>query len=193
MRIKLGAVALCVLLAAVIYAAAHGGVGAAVTALSNDRAMLLRTLGVQSVAAGIVAPDQPVQSLSGELPTHDPTVGKLAGSAGTSGGAATYHIPIVAPPGRRGMEPSLSLDYSSRSGNGIAGMGWSLSGLSSLHRCPATIEQDGMVGAVSLSSTDKLCLDGQRLVATSGAYGNVGTTYDTEIDSFIRVTQMGDP
>lgn len=135
--------------------------------------------------------DQSVVSLAGELPTHDPTVGRLAGSAGVSGGSASYEIPIAIPPGRRGMQPSISLNYSSRAGNGIAGMGWSLSGLSSLHRCPQTLEQDGRIRAVQLDANDRLCLDGQRLVATSGGYGASGTTYGTEMESFARVTQFG--
>jgi RHS repeat-associated protein len=118
-------------------------------------------------------------------------VGTVAGSGGVTGGAATYEIPIVVPPGRRGMQPALSLGYSSRSGNGIAGMGWSLSGLSSLHRCPMTLAQDGRIRAVQLDTQDKLCLDGQRLIATSGAYGTAGATYGTELESFVRVTQFG--
>lgn len=135
--------------------------------------------------------DQAAVSLAGELPAHDPTVGRLAGSAAVSGGSASYEIPIAIPPGRRGMQPSLSLNYSSRAGNGIAGMGWSLSGLSSLHRCPQTLEQDGQIRAVQLDANDRLCLDGQRLVATSGGYGASGTTYGTEMESFARVTQLG--
>lgn len=135
--------------------------------------------------------DQAPVSLQGHLPAHDPTVGAVAGSGGVSGGAATYEIPIALPPGRRGMQPSVSLGYSSRSGNGVAGMGWSVSGLSSLHRCPMTLAQDGQVRAVQLDAQDKLCLDGQRLIATSGSYGAAGATYGTELDSFVRVTQVG--
>ncbi len=135
--------------------------------------------------------DQTPVSLSGSLPAHDPTVGKLAGSGGVSGGSATYDIPIAVPPGRRGMQPGLSLNYSSRAGNGIAGMGWSLSGLSSMHRCPHTLEQDGQIRAVQLDTGDRLCLDGQRLVLTSGTYGAANATYGTEMESFVRVTQLG--
>src|SRR4029077_2050412 len=53
--------------------------------------------------------------------------GSLEGSGGVSGGTATYSIPIIVPPGRAGMQPSVSLSYSSRGGNGSVGMGWSLS------------------------------------------------------------------
>lgn len=57
-------------------------------------------------------------------PPHDATVGTLAGEADTVGGAATYSVPIVVPPGRAGMQPALSIEYNSRAGNGVAGVGW---------------------------------------------------------------------
>ncbi len=129
-----------------------------------------------------------------DLGSHDPTVGAIAGEAGTEGGAANYSIPFTLPPGRSGMLPSLALTYSSRAGDGLAGMGWSLSGLSSIYRCPRTVDQDGAghAAAVQMDASDALCLDGQRLVPMgSGTYGTSGATYRTEIDSFSRVTQVG--
>ena len=39
-------------------------------------------------------------------------------------GAMAYRVPIALPPGRNGIEPSLSLSYNSRSGNGWVGVGW---------------------------------------------------------------------
>ena len=142
-------------------------------------------------SASFLLPDAVIQSLSGELPTHDATVGSTPGEAGVSGGSSSYSIPIALPPGRKGMQPNISLNYSSKSGNGIAGMGWNVSGLSSIHRCPMTLEQDGQARAVDYSMNDRLCFDGQRLVATSGTYGAINTTYATEIDSFARITQLG--
>jgi hypothetical protein len=115
----------------------------------------------------------------------------MAGQAGTEGGAATYNVPIVVPPGRAGMQPTLALSYNSRSGNGVMGVGWTISGVSSIHRCPQTPEQDLVGLAVSYTGSDKLCLDGQRLVAVSGNYGAQNTEYRTEVDSYARVLQIG--
>ncbi|MBI2893822.1 MAG: hypothetical protein HYY06_09740, partial [Deltaproteobacteria bacterium] len=43
-----------------------------------------------------------------------------------SSGTATFSVPVALPPGRRGTQPGLSLSYSSSSGNGICGIGWSM-------------------------------------------------------------------
>ena len=41
-------------------------------------------------------------------------------------GAMSTSIPIEVPPGRKGMDPGLSLDYRSNNGNGWLGVGWEL-------------------------------------------------------------------
>jgi RHS repeat-associated protein len=143
------------------------------------------------VATPPTIPDSTVSLLSSELPSSDSTVGTMAGTAGTDGGAATYTIPIPVPPGRNGMQPEIALSYNSRSGNGIAGVGWSISGLSSIHLCPQTLAQDGQNRRVQLDGQDRLCLDGQRLMQVSGSsYGNANAVYDTEIRSYAQVTQQ---
>lgn len=121
----------------------------------------------------------------------DETVGAVEGSGGVSGGAANYQIPIVIPPGRKGMQPNVSLAYSSRSGNGVAGFGWSLSAGSAISRCAATPAQDGSGSGVTYGSKDKLCLDGQRLIVVSGQYGASGSEYRTELDIFAKIVQSG--
>jgi hypothetical protein len=122
----------------------------------------------------------------------DTAVGAIPGQFSVSeSGAATYTIPIDVPPGIAGMEPKLSLVYNSQGGNGLLGVGWSLSGLSAITRCPRTIAQDGVRAGVEYSSNDKFCLDGQRLVATSGAYGANGTEYRTELENFAKVISYG--
>jgi len=90
------------------------------------------------------------------------------------------------------MRPELQLAYSSGSGNGPLGVGWSLRGLSSVGRCKRTLAQDGAAAAVKLVTNDAYCLDGQRLVPVSGANGNDGTEYRTERESFVRVFSHGD-
>ncbi len=46
---------------------------------------------------------------------------------GMQSGDAHLDLPIELPPGRRGMEPDLSLGYNSGGGNGWLGLGWNLS------------------------------------------------------------------
>jgi hypothetical protein len=106
-------------------------------------------------------------------------------------GAATYAIPIAVPPGTAGMLPSLSLTYNSQGGNGLVGMGWMLDGLPSIGRCPRTLAQDNARGTVKYDASDRFCLDGQRLVATSGTYGANGTEYRTEVESFSKIVSFG--
>ncbi len=122
------------------------------------------------------------------------TPGAIPGSFSVSeSGAASYSISIAVPPGTGGMEPKLSLNYSSQGGNGIAGVGWSLGGLSAITRCPQTIIHDGAARGVQLDTNDRFCLDGQRLilVTTGTTYGTIGAEYRTEIESFSKIVSIG--
>jgi len=110
----------------------------------------------------------------------------------TPTGAATYRIPITVSPGTGGMEPQLSLAYSSQNGNGPVGMGWAMAGLSAIARCPATLAQDNFIDPVDFDDNDKFCLDGERLVAISGDYGANGTEYRTEHASFQKIISYRD-
>jgi hypothetical protein len=106
-------------------------------------------------------------------------------------GAAEYRVPIRVPSGVAGIEPKLALVYNSQAGNGLIGMGWNLQGLSVITRCPRTMAQDGMRLGVNFDANDRFCLDGQRLVSTSAAYGPDGTEYRTERESFTKVVSYG--
>ena len=112
----------------------------------------------------------------------------------TEGGAATISIPIQVPRGIGGLEPQLSLNYSSGAGNGLLGIGWTLSGPSAITRCGKSIPWDGERGAVTFSKSDRFCLDGQRLVAdgtNDDTYATHNMIYWTERESFSRVTAIG--
>ncbi|MBI9066003.1 MAG: VCBS repeat-containing protein [Salinivirgaceae bacterium] len=104
-------------------------------------------------------------------------------------GGATYQIPIHIPPGTQGIQPNLSITYNSQSGNGLLGAGWNLAGVSAIVRVAQTLEQDGSVHRVNLSGDDRFALDGNRLQLTSsGIYGQDGSKYRTEVESFKEIT-----
>ncbi len=122
-------------------------------------------------------------------------------------GAATYHIPFVLPTGTSGLQPQIGLNYSSQNGNSFVGIGWSLSGLSSITRSSKTRAQDETSDAnqqtkavstgINYNKSDRFSLDGERLVlspesintsiAFDDNYGNDQTVYFTEQNSFTRV------
>lgn len=106
-------------------------------------------------------------------------------------GAATYAIPIDVPPGTARVVPKLTLQYSSQTGNGLLGVGWSLAGLSVITRCPQTWAQDNAVGGISYTAADRFCLDGERLFAVNGAYGADQTEYRTEREGFSKIVSYG--
>jgi len=128
-------------------------------------------------------------------------VGSLPGNFSvTPSGSANYSMPIETPPGIAGVKPEISVVYDSQSGNSEVGLGWSLSTHSSITRCPQTIAQDGKVAGVTYlgtgsssgySSSARFCLDGQRLIAVNGSYGDNGTEYRTDIGDDIRVVSYG--
>jgi RHS repeat-associated protein len=106
-------------------------------------------------------------------------------------GQFTYSIPIAVPPGTAGMVPALSLEYSTQNGDGLPGLGWALSGLPAISRCPRTLAQDHVHGGVNFDANDQFCFEGQRLIVVHGIYGHDGTEYRTEIDGFSRIISHG--
>ena len=118
-------------------------------------------------------------------------VGKTPGYLNVNGSAG-YNIPIQVPAGTNGMQPSVSLNYSSDFSDGLLGIGWGLGGLSSIGRVNKTIYNDGKADAIRCDLTDKYALDGKRLVITNGGtYGAAGSEYRTELDEFSKVMAYG--
>lgn len=99
----------------------------------------------------------------------------------SSTGGANYTIPIQLPPGSNEVMPSLAIVYNSQSGNSTLGMGWNISGISSISRVPKTIYHNNKVIGVKLDNTDVFALDGNRLITEGGVY-------KTESETFSKVT-----
>lgn len=140
-----------------------------------------RVLGLMCSAmliVGVRASEAGPMSMSGEFAVNEV-------------GAATYTVPVAVPPGMAGMEPKLMLSYNSMSGSGLLGMGWTLGGLTSITRCPRTLDQDGVRGGVNYDLKDKYCQDGQRLNLVSGTYGVAGSEYRTERESYSQIKAYG--
>ena len=139
--------------------------------------------------------NEPPPPNPGGIPPADPesdAVGVIAGDFRVDeSGAATYSVPIVGAPGIAGVAPQVALAYSSQGSNGLVGQGWSIGGMSAITRCRQTRETDGQNVAIDFSSTDRFCLDGQRLVVVSGSYGAPNSEYRTEIDAFTKVVALG--
>ena len=139
--------------------------------------------------------------LAGVVSSAETIVGELSGEFSVNNlGAANYTIPLDVSPGTAGMEPVLSVTYSSRGKNGLLGLGFSLTGLSAITRGSASLDQDGFTDGVDFDDNDRFLLDGKRLeiVAVNGVpttnkayYGNANTEYRTEIESFSRVSAYG--
>lgn len=133
-------------------------------------------------------PVSPPPSSSIEVGT---TEGQLAVSLT---GGATYSIPLAVPPGINGVVPQISLNYNSQGGNGLAGYGWNVSGVSSITRISATKFHDGTIDAVDFDNLDRFAFDGQRLLVKNGSggvYGANGTVYETESFSNVKITSYG--
>lgn len=111
-------------------------------------------------------------------------------------GGANYSIPLPIAGGRGGLQPTLSLSYNSGAGNGVLGVGFSLStGFpQAITRGRSIKARDNEVRGVEFSSTDKFYLDGKRLICSNAAtfaYGQPGSAYRTEVDSFLSIATSG--
>lgn len=134
-------------------------------------------------------PDPPASvrlPLPSPIPTVAPSeVGAVDWTfAVTPSGKASYSVPIEVPPGPGGIVPELTLSYTSVQAMGIAGMGWSIGGFSSISRCPKTSGTDRAPAPIADTSFDRFCLDGQALFEHDGGYR-------TELETFRRIKPAG--
>ncbi len=120
-------------------------------------------------------------------------VGSLPGDFSVDNkGNANYTIPITVPPGINGMQPSPSIGYSSGSGNGVMGVGWSFnSGFPQSITRGRSLMTRGGVDGINFTADDQLYLDGKLLIRTGGTHGLAGSTYRTEVESFVTIAAEG--
>ena len=133
---------------------------------------------------------------SGNLPTLEPGHESVGASSINlnvdQSGQVNATYPIFVGVGTAGVVPTVSLQYSSAGGDGHVGVGWSITGVTVINRCRETAESKDGSGEITPSpitygSEDRFCLNGERLFAVSGNYGDNGTEYRTEKEQFARI------
>ena len=142
-------------------------------------------------------------TINSAVPIDAPKANLASGSGGnaiseTSGalsvsltGGAVYTVPIKVPPGINGVTPTIALAYNSQGGNGLAGYGWNVTGISVISRIASTKYHDNNIDPVDFDNLDRFALDGQRLILKSGSYGADNATYETENYSNLKITSLG--
>ena len=126
---------------------------------------------------------------------HGLAAGRLPGVGDVAwDGAATYSLPLWLPRGRGAMVPTLTLDYNSRRGNGILGVGWTLGGSSQITRCRRTLLDDGEPCQVMFDDSDAFALDGARLVATEPTHQThpQQREFRTQMDTHAKIVALAD-
>ena len=147
------------------------------------------------IAPNIIDPNNPIDPYPDPVvttPTVVSTYHDTKGEISVSGsGELNYTLPIALPPGIKSVAPQMNLVYGSNSFTGIAGIGWNISGLSSITRIGKNIEKDGEIKGVKFNYSDLYQFNGQRLILTSGGYGQDGATYTTQQFSNIKIKSVG--
>ena len=112
-------------------------------------------------------------------------------------GSALISVPVRVYPGVNGLQPSLSVRYSSgrprqqiddELPEDTLGYGFNLAGFSSIRRC---VTGQSVASSVQLTNADSLCLDGEPLVLVSGTHLTVGAEYRTMRESYRKIEQKG--
>ncbi|WP_213277795.1 RHS repeat-associated core domain-containing protein [Chryseobacterium indologenes] len=106
-------------------------------------------------------------------------------------GQLQFSLPLDLPPGIKTVSPQVGLVYNSETENGIAGYGWSISGITTISRTGKNIENEGEVKGVQMDFSDYYSFNGKRLVLKSGVYGKDGAEYVTEKYSNTKFKSIG--
>lgn len=106
-------------------------------------------------------------------------------------GQLQFSLPVALPPAVKSVAPQINLVYTSGSGNGIAGYGWNLSGITAISRVGKNLDKDGKTETIKLDENDYFSFNGQRLILKSGEYGKDGAEYTTEKFSNVKIKSVG--
>lgn len=108
-------------------------------------------------------------------------------------GSLNYTIPLDIPIGIKEMHPSISLSYNSQMSNGMLGLGWSVTGLSSVNRVGRTYINDGDNLEIQFTTKDNLEIDGKRLHLSRGQFFMKESRYmiENEIGSEVILKESG--
>ena len=111
-------------------------------------------------------------------------VGATPGSADVTNGNSSYIIPLQIPAGTNGVEPDISLAYSSQGANGHFGYGWNLTGISAIHRAFRTIHHDGYAKGINFND-DAYQMNGMRIIEKTPS------VYVKEMNDYSTIEAMG--
>ena len=108
-------------------------------------------------------------------------------------GETVLTVPIPFPKGVKSFQPQISLSYRSNQylNNRELGLGWYFSDLIEISRCKKTFYFDNGFYPFKNDYSDVFCLNGQRLLLSSGTYGYNGSEYKTEIESYKKIVAYG--
>src|SRR5436190_17703471 len=99
-------------------------------------------------------------------------------------GGSSYGVPIAVVPGRAGLTPSLRLAYDSYTGNGLAGIGWSL-------ELPS-IKRQTDKGFPQYDRGDTFAFQGEELVPLNNAGGDWRCENEKEFKRLRQIDSDGD-
>lgn len=106
-------------------------------------------------------------------------IGSIGAESQIVNGALVYTVPIEIMPSSTGFQPSLSISYNSMGGNGIAGFGWNIGGLSEISITNSTYyHNSGKVRSANRNGTS-FVLDGIQLIVTDTTFSD-RIVYQTE-------------
>jgi RHS repeat-associated protein len=124
------------------------------------------------------------------VPDIAKVVGEIAGNDMSGNGSSAYKFDLETPPGTNGMEPELTIVYSSGGGNGNFGLGFSCPVGGVISRTASSKYLEGSASPVSYNfNNDQFTIDGQRLLkgraTTIGAITE--TIFETEHKNFLVI------